>query len=109
MQKKDRDLPKSSYRHVTTRTHTSNSSKYVHKKSTSHRLYPFFEGNKDLSEKIMEDMFYKSSKLFTQKAIVDEMNILNSSKVCKKIVGIDASQLYSFSGCQEMLTKLYTI
>ena len=89
--------------------HTSISSKYVHTKSTNHRLYPFFEGNKDLSEKIMEDMFYKSSILLTQKAIVDEMKILNSSKVCKKIVGIDASQLYPFSRCQEMLTKLYTI
>ena len=48
------------------------------------------------------------SIVFTQKAVVDETFILKSSNLCKSIVGIDASQLYSYSMCQPMLTGLYT-
>ena len=40
--------------------------------------------------------------VFTRKAVVDETYISKSSNVCKSIVGIDASQLYSFSMCQDM-------
>ena len=42
------------------------------------------------------------SIVFTRKAVVDETFIRNSSKVCKPIVGIDASQFYPFSMCQDM-------
>ena len=48
------------------------------------------------------------SIVFTQKAVVDESYIRNSSNVCTPIVGIDASQLYPFSMCQDMPTGLYT-
>ena len=48
------------------------------------------------------------SIVFTRKAVVDQTYIRNSSNICKTIVGIDASQLYPFSMCQEMPTGLYT-
>ena len=48
------------------------------------------------------------SIVFTRKAIVDQTYIRNTENICKSIVGIDASQLYSFSMCQEMPTGLYT-
>ena len=48
------------------------------------------------------------SIVFTRKAVVDETFIKNSSNVCKSIVGIDASQLYPFSMCQNMPRGLYT-
>ena len=48
------------------------------------------------------------SIVFTRKAVVDKTYIRNSSNVCKSIVGIDASQLYPFSMCQDMPTGLYT-
>ena len=48
------------------------------------------------------------SKVFSQKGVVDQTKIRNSSNVCKTIVGIDASQFYLFSMCQEITTGLYT-
>ena len=48
------------------------------------------------------------SIVFIRKAVVDETYIRNSSNKCKSIVGIDASQLYPFSMCQDMPTGLYT-
>ena len=48
------------------------------------------------------------SIVFTRKAVVNETLIRDTANVCKSIVGIDASQLYLFSMCQEMLTGLYT-
>ena len=48
------------------------------------------------------------SIVFTRKAVVDQTYIRNSENICKYIVGIDASQLYPFSICQEMATGLYT-
>ena len=41
-----------------------------------------------------------------QKAVVDKTFIRGSSYICKPIVGIDASQLYPFSMCQDMSTGL---
>ena len=45
--------------------------------------------------------------VFTRKAVVDQSYIKNSENICKSIVGIDASQLYPFSRCQEMPAGLY--
>ena len=42
------------------------------------------------------------SIVFTRKAVNDGTYIRNSSNVCKSIVGIDSSQLYSFSTCQDL-------
>ena len=77
-------------------------------KSTNAKFYPFTENDKDLLEKIRDDMVGGPSIVFTRKAVVNETLIRDSTNVCKSIVGIDASQLYPFSMCQEMPTGLYT-
>ena len=48
------------------------------------------------------------SIMFTRKAVVDQTYIKNSEIIFKYIVGVDDSQLYPFSMCQEMATGLYT-
>ena len=63
-------------------------------KSTNEKLYPFCESDRDLCEKIREDMTGGPPIVFTRKAVLDEIYIRDSSNVCKSIVGIDASQLY---------------
>ena len=77
-------------------------------RSTNYKFYPFCESDKDLCEKIREDMTGGPSIVFTGKAVVDETFIRDSSNICKSIVGIDASQLYPYSMCQDMPTGLYT-
>ena len=77
-------------------------------KSTNSKFYPFVEADKDLHDKIREDMTGGPSIVFTRQAIVDQTYIRNTKNICKSIVGIDASQLYPFSMCQEMPTGLYT-
>ena len=77
-------------------------------KSTSAKFYPFTETDKDLLQKIREDMVGGPSNVFTRKAVVDETFIRNSGNICKSIVGIDASQLVPYSTCQAMPTGLYT-
>ena len=77
-------------------------------KSTSAKCYPFTESDKDLLQKIREDMVGGPSIVFTRKAVVDETFIRKSGNICKSIVGIDASQLYPYSMCQPMPTGLYT-
>ena len=73
-------------------------------KSTNHKFYPYFEGDKDLCEKIREDMTGGPSKVFTRKAVVDQTYIRKLSNICRTIVRIDASHLYPFSMSQEMQT-----
>ena len=46
--------------------------------------------------------------VFTGQAVVVETFIWKSTKICKSIVGIGASQLYPYSVCQPMPTGLYT-
>ena len=77
------------------------------RKSTSAKFYPFTETDKDLLQKIREDMVGGPSIVFTRKAVVDETFIRKSENICKTIVGIDASQLYPYSMCQPMPTGLY--
>ena len=69
-------------------------------KSTDANFYPFTEGDKDLLEKIREDVIGGPSIVFIRKAVVDETFIRKSKILCKSIVGIDASQLYPYSMCQ---------
>ena len=77
-------------------------------KSTDSKFYPFCESDKDLLEKICEDMVVGPSIVFTRKVVVDETFVRKSTNLCKSIVGIDASQLYPHSMCQPMPTRLYT-
>ena len=76
--------------------------------TTDAKFYPFTEGDKDLLEKIREDVVGGPSIVFTREVVVDETFIRKSAHICKSIVGIDASQLYSYSMCQHMRTGLYT-
>ena len=68
-------------------------------KSTDSKFYPFTESDKDLLEKIREDMVGGPSIVFTRKAVVDETFIGNSSNLCNSIVGIDASQSFIPTQC----------
>ena len=77
-------------------------------KSTNAKLFPFTETDKNLLQKIREDMVGGPSIVFTSKAVVHEPFIRNSRNICKSIVGIDASQLYPYSMCQPMPRGLYT-
>ena len=77
-------------------------------KSTDSDFYPFTGSDKDLPEKIREDMVGGPSIVFTRKAVVDETFIRKSSNLCKLIVGIDATQLYPYLMCQPMPAGLYT-
>ena len=75
-------------------------------KSTNAKFYPYTEGDKDILEKIPEDLVAEPSIVFTRKAIVYETFIRKSTNICKSIVGVDASQLYPYSMCQPMPTGL---
>ena len=77
-------------------------------KSIDAKFYPFTEGDKDLFEKIREDVVGGPSIVFTRKAVVGETFIRKCTNICKSIVRIDASQLYPYSMCQPMPTGLYT-
>ena len=77
-------------------------------KSTDSKSYPFTESEKNLLEKILEDMVRGLSIVFKRKAVVDETFIRKSTNLRKAIGGIDASQLYPYSMCQPMPTGLYT-
>ena len=48
------------------------------------------------------------SIVFTREAVVGESKIRCTDNLCRTIIGIDASQLYPFSRCQELPTGLYT-
>ena len=77
-------------------------------KSTDAKFYPFIEGDKNLLQKIREDIVGGPSIVFTRKAVADETFIRKSTNICNSFVGIDASQLYPYSMCQPMPTGLYT-
>ena len=77
-------------------------------KSTSAKFYPFTKTDKDLLQKVQEDMVGGPSIVFTRKAAVDETFFQKSRNICKSIVGLDASQLYPHSICQPKPTRLCT-
>ena len=80
---------------------------YLHK-PTQAKIYPSQEGDKNLLEKIREEVVGGPSIVLTRKAVVDETFIRKSTNVCKTLVGIDASQLYPYSMCQPIPTGFYT-
>ena len=57
-------------------------------KSTDAKTYPFTERDKDILEKIREDVVGDPSIVFTRKAVVDETSIRKSTKFCKSIAGL---------------------
>ena len=78
---------------------------YLHK-SLDSKLYPFTKSDKDLLEKVREDIVGGPSIVFTCKVVVDETFIRKSTNLCKSIVGVDAKQLYPYLMCQLMPTGL---
>ena len=72
--------------------------------STNVKSYPLPEGDKDLLEKIREDMVGGPSIVFTRKTVVGQTPIRSSPNTCISVVGIDASQLYPYAMCQLMPT-----
>ena len=72
------------------------------------KLYPFKDGDKDLLQKIREDVVGGPFIVFTRRALVDEIFVRKSANKCQSILGIDASQLYSYTVCQPMPTCFYT-
>ena len=76
-------------------------------KSTDAKFYPFTERDKDLLEKIREEVAGDPTIVFIRKAVVDEYFIRKLTNLCKSIVGIDASQLHPYSTCQQMPTGLH--
>ena len=77
-------------------------------KPTNAKFYPILETNKDLLQRLREDMLGGPFIVFTRKTVVDEAFIRVSGFIFKTIVGVDASQLYPYSMCQPMPTGLYT-
>ena len=61
-------------------------------KSTDSKFYPFTESDKDLLEKIREDMVGGPSTIFTRTAVVNDIFKRKSSNFCKSVAGIDASR-----------------
>ena len=76
-------------------------------KSTNYRFYPFCENDKDLCEKIREYVTVGPSFVFTRNVLFDETIIRKLLNICKSIVGIDASQLYS-SQCVNICPQVCT-
>ena len=62
-------------------------------KSTDSKFSPFTESDKDLLEKIREDMVGGPSIVFTGKAVVDETFIRISSNLCKLLVSMLVSYI----------------
>ena len=62
-------------------------------KSTNAKFYPVTDNDKDLLEKIRDNLVGGPSIVFTRKAVVNKTLIRDSANVCKSIVGFGASQL----------------
>ena len=87
---------------------SANLANSCHQKPTNAKFYPFTESNKDLLEKLPEDMVGGLFIVFTSTTVLEKIFIRYSTNLCKSIVGFDAIQLYPFSICQAMPTGLYT-
>ena len=67
-------------------------------KSTDAKLYPFKEGDKDLLEKIREDVVGGQSIFYTLKAVVDETFIRKSANICNLMFGLTLAK-YTSTRC----------
>ena len=78
-------------------------------KSNNEKFYPFCKIDRDLRQKIREDMTDGPSIVFSRKAVVDKIFNRDSSKICKSIVWIYESQFYPYSMCQDMPTGVLSL
>ena len=79
-------------------------------KSTDSKFFPFTESDRDLLEKIREDMVDGPTLvpcLYMQSCGWRNF-FRKSTNLSKSIVGTDAGQFYPYSMCQSMPTGLYT-
>ena len=74
--------------------------------STDAKFYPLSEVDKELLQKISEDMVGGLSAVFSRKTVVDKTFIPQSTNVCKSIVNFDDSQMHFYTRCQPMPTGL---
>ena len=65
-------------------------------KSTVRRFHVSTKGDKDLLEKVRQDVVGGPSFVIKRKTVVDETLIRESTNICKLIVGVDTSQLYPY-------------
>ena len=77
------------------------------RKSTSVKLYPITETDKDLLQKIRKEMVGGPPIVLKRKDVVDEVFIRTSGNLCKYIVGLDASRLLPYAMCPPMPVGLY--
>ena len=78
-------------------------------KSNSAKNYLLTDSDKDMPEKIYQDIFSGPLIVFTRKAAVEENLIHKSSYTCKSMVGMDGtSQLHLYAMCQPKPTVIYT-
>ena len=75
--------------------------------SMSAMFFPFPEGDKDLLEKVGENLLEGPPIVFTRKTLVGETKIRSSPNICKSSVGFDASQLYPCAMRQAMPSGLH--
>ena len=52
-------------------------------KSTNNKFYPFVEADKNVHDKIRENMTGGPSIVSTRKAVVDQTYVRNSENICK--------------------------
>ena len=107
-EKNDRILPRQRYRYAEAWLYFTKTGIICLHKSTDANFNPFREGDEDLLQRLREGVVGGPSTVFTRRAVVDETFIRNSTNLLKYIVGIDASQLYTYSMCQPMPNGLYT-
>ena len=68
--------------------------------SLEKNLYPFTEGKKKFLRKIRESFADGPFIVFTREGDADETFVRQPSNLCKSIVEIIKSQLYTYSMCQ---------
>ena len=76
--------------------------------SISGRFYPFLGSDKDLVSKVRDNIVGGPSKVLTRKVGADEFHIRKSTKVCKLLAEMGASQHHNYAMCQPMPTSFYT-
>ena len=78
------------------------------RRNLSTQVSQTFSGGSDLFEKTRENLTAGPPVVFTRKAVTNETFIEKPNKLCISIVGVDVSQLFPYSMCQNMRTGLYT-
>ena len=109
-------LPQQRNRHVKTRMHTSQFNKHLSSQTTNHKYFPFVESDKDLHDKIREDMTGGPSIVFRRKAVIEPTSCIqiiyvNLSWVLMIVTSIPfqcvkkCQQVYTHDGSSTQILK----